>query len=109
MLLRLRLYNASCNRYGEKGADSIGSLLYFLLVCAIAWLDQKCLEFGVGLVNWRPLTSEDDIMMLTPFMVKKHWHWVTEFPVSSLTRQEEAGVSGWEWQKIQAPKRKVHV
>jgi hypothetical protein len=54
-------------RFPEVGSN-FTSRLRVTLICWISILSRKCIEWGLGKVDWWPLASEDDLMMLTPYM-----------------------------------------
>lgn len=51
--------------------------LYFIVLCGLSVLNKKCSDWGIGDVDWWPLVSEDDLMILTPYMHKVKWHDVS--------------------------------
>lgn len=73
----LREFRGACDRRLGVGTRSTSSFTipYFVWLCFLHALSDELLElWGIDEIDWWPLTSEDDYMMLSPFMVKQDWH-----------------------------------
>jgi hypothetical protein len=92
----LQQFRASCNRRIDpcvRSSSTMG-LPYFLLVCVLHLLSDMFMLWGIEEVDWWPLTTEDDYMKLSPYMVKRKWRCV-QFPVQEGFLQIESDRFTW--------------
>jgi hypothetical protein len=82
-ILRL-LHQACVRKYSTQTANV--SLLQFAKLCAMRLLSGRAEKNGIGHLDWWPLASDDELMMLTPYMAKQCWknasplvHYYTDF------------------------------
>jgi hypothetical protein len=68
----LRLLYSACLRKYSRQTDHF-SLLKFVELCGMHLLSNTAGESGVGHLDWWPLASEEDLMMLEPYMEKQWW------------------------------------
>jgi tetratricopeptide (TPR) repeat protein len=73
------LYAANRLKYGFGTKVLFASLLYFLFLYVISSVSSLFLNWGFGELDWWPLASTGDLMMLRPFMEKRPHFYVTPF------------------------------
>lgn len=71
------LYAANCLKYGFGDKVSFGSHLYFLFLYVISRVSCILSKWGFGELDWWPVVSTDELMMLRPFMEKRMHFYVT--------------------------------
>lgn len=52
------------------------NIIHFTWLCALNYISDECLKYGIEDIDWWPLAMEDDIMDLRPYMVKREWFCV---------------------------------
>jgi len=66
----------SCNlKYSSSGQCRL-SLYYVAWLAMFSSLSRWLLNWDIDEVNWWPFVSEDELMILRPYMVKYQWHCV---------------------------------
>lgn len=83
----LKILRDAC--YRKRGLSSkapeLISLVYFGWLCLLSFLSGKVMTYGIRKVNWWPLASDDELMMLRPYMVKHEWTCVSSPSFGSST------------------------
>jgi hypothetical protein len=81
--LQLDLFRTLRVTCQQKYPSTFGnpSLVWVMSIWFLSFLSQKLVEWGMGETNWSPLATEDDIMMVRPFTVKRRWYCVIPKPV----------------------------
>lgn len=52
------------------------SLLYFGWLCLFSYISAKAVRYGLGKVDWWPFVTEDELMLLRPYMIQRKWRCV---------------------------------
>jgi tetratricopeptide (TPR) repeat protein len=52
------------------------SLVRFIWIWILSLASLKLSDWGMGETNWLPLATEDELMMVRPFTLKRRWHCV---------------------------------
>ena len=74
----LRNLRDACNlKYQPLLGQSDLSLFYIAWLGLFSMLSRWLLEWDIDEVDWWPFVSEDELMMLRPYMVKYQWRCVT--------------------------------
>lgn len=70
-----QLYLSSRRKYGLSDSDtSRWSVNWkFQVLYVVLRIANKCEEMGLGELDWWPIASEDDLMMLRPYMKRVDW------------------------------------
>ena len=71
MTILMLLHKACVRKYSTQTANL--SLLKFLRLCTMRLLSSRAEKNGIRHLDWWPLASEDDLMMLKPYIVKQWW------------------------------------
>jgi hypothetical protein len=67
-----KLYVAYCYKYGSTLIEFPSILnLYVMFVYSISQISQLLRQLGIGELDWWPLVSVDNFMMIQPFMEKR--------------------------------------
>jgi tetratricopeptide (TPR) repeat protein len=64
-------FNNACSRKHHFENRSIFYLLYFVWLCLLLLATEISVAWGFGELDWWPLASEDELMMLRPYMVQE--------------------------------------
>lgn len=70
------LYVASREKYSIPVKSTFTAQWYALLVCQLSVLSRRSEAAGLGEVDWWPLATEDDLMMIKPRMEKCYYRCV---------------------------------
>ena len=70
------LYAANRRKYRLEVKVSFGSHLYFLFLYVISRVSCLLLKWGFGELDWWPVVSTEELMMLQPFMEKRMYFYV---------------------------------
>jgi hypothetical protein len=107
-IIILKLLHKACLRKYKKSTRDI-SLLKFIKLCAMRLLADYADKRGIKHLDWWPLASEDDLMLLQPYIQKQLWENASTFSIYVLTRQERTGVSGYDWVSRPSLRDKMHL
>ena len=68
------LRDAVIRKHPSAFANS--SLVRFIWIWVLSLASLKLSDWGMGDTNWWPLATEDELMMVRPFTLKRRWHCV---------------------------------
>jgi hypothetical protein len=73
----LRLYQCNWSKYVSPNmAYPRFVYLYVAILWRLALISEVCSKLGFGEIDWWPIASREEIMMVTPFMMKRFFHYV---------------------------------
>ena len=71
------LYKASAMKMSSTSRHAFDSYLYILLLVVLASITRFLVKLGFATgVNWWPIATKDDLMMIEPFMIKAEYNCV---------------------------------
>jgi hypothetical protein len=73
----VRLYRCNWSKYvSSEMAHPQLLYLYVAVLWRLALISKVCSKLGFGEIDWWPIASREEIMMVTPFMMKRYFHYV---------------------------------
>jgi hypothetical protein len=82
-------FKSACYRKLHVENPSILYLLYFIWLCFLLLATEISVEWGFGELDWWPLASEDELMMLRPYMVQEKMTHVCPSTAGSLIAEPD--------------------